>query len=91
LLRTLIAYVTLLDQDSDAVRIGVRWHTGAADEVTVEWRGPGRTPPEALSIVHQYGATHSNVQIARMLNDAGLRTGENLRFTPWHVAAVRGI
>jgi hypothetical protein len=26
-----------------------------------------------------------------MLNDAGLRTGKNLRFTPRHVAAVRGI
>jgi hypothetical protein len=73
------------------VRIGVRWHTGAADELTVERRGPGRTPPKALAIVRQYGATHSNVQIAKMLNDAGLRTGKNLRFTPKHVAAVRGI
>ncbi|WP_328414660.1 recombinase family protein [Micromonospora sp. NBC_00389] len=92
LLRTLIADVTLLlEQDSDAVRIGVRWHTGATDEVTVERRGPGRTPPEALDLVRQYGATHSNVQIAKMLNDAGLRTGKNLRFTPRHVAAVRGI
>jgi hypothetical protein len=26
-----------------------------------------------------------------MLNDAGLRTGKNLRFTPRHVAGVRGI
>jgi hypothetical protein len=44
-----------------------------------------------LAIVRQYGATHSNVQIARMLNDAGLRTGKNLRFTPRRVAGVRGI
>lgn len=92
LLRTLIADVTLLlEQESDAVRIGVRWHTGATDEVIVERRGPGRTQPEALAIVRQYGATHSNVQIAKMLNDAGLRTGKNLRFTPRHVAGVRGI
>jgi len=92
LLRTLIADVTLLlGQDSDAVRIGVRWHTGATDELVVERRGPGRTPPEALAIVRQYGATHSNVQIAKMLNDAGLRTGKDLRFTPRHVAGVRGI
>lgn len=68
-----------------------RWHTGAADELVVERRGPGRTPPEALAIVRQYGATHSNVQIATVLNDAGLRTGKSLRFTPRHVAAVRGI
>ncbi|MEU5943770.1 recombinase family protein [Micromonospora sp. NPDC047548] len=92
LLRTLIADVTLLlEQDSDAVRIGVRWHTGAADELVVERRGPGRTPLQALAIVREYGATHSNVQIAKMLNDAGLRTGKNLRFTPRHVAGVRGI
>jgi hypothetical protein len=92
LLRTLIADVTLLlEQDSDAVRIGVRWHTGASDELIVERRGPGRTPPQALAIVREYGATHSNVQISKMLNDAGLRTGKNLRFTPRHVAAVRGI
>jgi hypothetical protein len=57
----------------------------------VERRGPGRTPPQALAIVREHGATHSNVQIAKMLNDAGLRTGKNLRFTPRHVAGVRGI
>jgi hypothetical protein len=92
LLRTLIADVTLLlERDSDTVRIGVRWHTGASDELAVERRGPGRTPPEALAMVRQHGATHSNVQIAKMLNDVGLRTGKNLRFTPRHVAAVRGI
>jgi hypothetical protein len=45
----------------------------------------------AQAIVRQYGATHSNVQIAKMLNDVGLRTGKNLRFTPRHVAGVRGI
>jgi DNA invertase Pin-like site-specific DNA recombinase len=92
LLRTLIADVTLLlEQDSELVRVGVRWHTGAAEEIVVERRGPGRTPPEALAIVRQYGATHSNAQIAKMLNDAGLRTGKNLRFTTRHVAGVRGI
>lgn len=70
LLRTLVADVTLLlDQDFDVVPIGVRWHTGASDELIVERRGPGRTP-EALAIVRQYGATHGNVEIAKMLNDA---------------------
>jgi hypothetical protein len=92
LLRMLIADVTLLlEPDFDTVRIGVRWHTGAADELVVERRGPGRTPPEALEIIRKYGATHSNLDIAKILNDAGLRTGKNLRFTPRHVAGVRGI
>lgn len=57
----------------------------------MERRGPGRTPPQALAIVREFGATHSNMQIAKMLNDAGLRTGKNLRFTPRHVAGVRRI
>jgi hypothetical protein len=81
----------LLEADSETVRIGVRWHTGATDELVVERRGPGRTPPEALAIVQKFGATHSNVEIAKRLNGAGLRTGKNLRFTPQHVAGVRGI
>jgi hypothetical protein len=44
LLRTLIADITLLPEtDPQVVRIGVRWHTGAADELTVGRSGPGRT------------------------------------------------
>ena len=36
LLRTLIADVTLLPEpDRDKARIGIRWHTGATDEITV--------------------------------------------------------
>jgi hypothetical protein len=31
------------------MRIGVRWHTGATDELTVARPGPGRTPHAALS------------------------------------------
>jgi hypothetical protein len=39
----------LLDKDTELVRIGVRWHTGATDELVIERRGPGRTPPAALA------------------------------------------
>jgi hypothetical protein len=46
LLRSLIADITLLPAtDDDSVRIGVRWHTGATDELTALRQGPGRTPP----------------------------------------------
>src|SRR6266571_3389228 len=45
LLRTLIADVTLLpEQEPDQVRIGVRWHTGATEQLTAALavrRGPG--------------------------------------------------
>jgi hypothetical protein len=60
LLRSLIADVTLLPAtDRDAVRIGVRWHTGATDELTASRRGPGRTSAAALDLVRRYGATHT--------------------------------
>ena len=47
LLRTLIADVTLLPEpDQHKVRIGIRWHTGATDEITVA-RRPTPAPPNA--------------------------------------------
>jgi hypothetical protein len=90
LLRTLIADVTLLPEtDPGQVRIGVRWHTGATDELSVARPGPGRTPAAALDLVHRYGATHTSEQIAAMLNAAGLKTGKGKPFTAKHVAIVR--
>src|SRR5579859_6418870 len=41
LLRTLIADVTLLPEpDRAKARIGIRWHTGAADEIVIDRPGP---------------------------------------------------
>ncbi len=52
LLRILIADVTLLPQQhKDKVRIGVRWHSGATDEITAGRIGPGRTPAAALDLI----------------------------------------
>ena len=56
LLRTLIADVTLLPEPDQAkVRIGIRWHTGATDELTVARAAhPGtakRSPPPAVEMV----------------------------------------
>jgi hypothetical protein len=49
LLRSLIAGVPLLPEPaSHTMRIGVRRHTGATDELAVDRRGPGR----ALSDAH---------------------------------------
>jgi hypothetical protein len=61
LLGSLIADITLLPAtDDDNVRIGVRWHTGATDELTALRHGPGRTPAGALELVRRYGATHTS-------------------------------
>src|SRR6266545_5288562 len=90
LLRTLIADVTLLPEpDSDTMRIGVRWQTGASDELSVARPGPGRTPAAALELVRRHGATHTSAKLADMLNAAGLTTGKGKPFTAHHVAIVR--
>ncbi|MEC3979900.1 recombinase family protein [Amycolatopsis sp. H20-H5] len=86
LLRTLVADVTLLPTaDPREARIGVRWHTGATDEVTVSRKGPGRTPATALEIIRRHGATRTSEQLATELNAAGLTTGKG---RPWDTAAV---
>ena len=45
LLRTLIADIALLPQpDPDTIRVGVRWHTGATDDLTIARPGPAVPP-----------------------------------------------
>lgn len=86
LLRTLIADVTLLStEDPRQVRIGVRWHTGATNEITINRKGPGRTPATALEIIRRYGATRTSEQLAEQLNVAGLTTGKG---RPWNTEAI---
>jgi DNA invertase Pin-like site-specific DNA recombinase len=90
LLRSLISDVTLMPEiDKSTVRIGVRWHTGAGDELIVARHGPGRTSAEVLDVMRRYGATHSSSQIADILNDAGLKTGKGKVFTVGGVARIR--
>ncbi|MFC4855994.1 helix-turn-helix domain-containing protein [Actinophytocola glycyrrhizae] len=86
LLRTLIADVTLLPIDHRGqVRIGVRWHTGATDEITANRKGTGRTPTTAVEIISRYGAVKTSARLAEQLNAAGLTTGKG---RPWDTAAV---
>jgi hypothetical protein len=90
LLRTLIADVTLLPADgAGQVRIGVRWHTGATDEITVNRKGPGRTPTTALEIIRRHGAVRTSQQLAEQLNAAGLTTGKGRPFDTAAVARIR--
>ncbi len=91
LLRTLISDVTLIPTPDDlsVARIGVRWHTGATDEITVARPGHGKTPEEALAIIRELGATTANEIIAEKLNAEGLLTGKGKPFTAAGVARVR--
>jgi hypothetical protein len=93
LLRTLIADITLLPEpDRDKVRIGIRWHPGASDEIAVaRTTHPGtakRSPSPAVVMVTRLGPTTPTTEVAALLNAAGLTTGTG---APFDVKAVQWI
>jgi hypothetical protein len=93
LLRTLIADVTVLPEpDPDKVRIAVRWHTGATDEIlTTRPLPPGpasRTPAAAVELIRGLGPTTSNDDLVAELNTAGLHTGHG---RPFDIDAVQWV
>ncbi len=93
LLRTLIADITLLPQTRpDQVRIGIRWHTGATDELSADRVvHPGtakRTVPEAARVIEELGPRMTNRELVEHLNTAGLRTGYGRAFD---IAAVQWV
>lgn len=85
LLRTLVADVTLISEPGPRVRIGIRWRTGASDELTA-WRSVSRsTTPAAVELARRL-CEQSDEQLAAQLTAAGFTTGAGRPFTP---AAVR--
>jgi DNA invertase Pin-like site-specific DNA recombinase len=93
LLRTLIADVTLLPEPDQAkVRIGIRWHTGATDELRMARAiHPGtarRSPSPAVEMVRRLGPATPTAELAEQLNAAGLVTGNG---RPFDVKAVQWI
>jgi DNA invertase Pin-like site-specific DNA recombinase len=93
LLRTLISDVTLLPETRhDQIRIGIRWHTGATDELhAARVVHPGtakRTVPQAVEVIKRLGPTMSNHNLVAHLNTAGLRTGHGRLFD---IAAVQWV
>ena len=93
LLRTLIADVTVLPEpDPGKVRIGIRWHTGATDELRVTRAiHPGtarRSPSPAVEMVRRLGPVTPAAELAAQLNAAGLTTGNG---RPFDVKAVQWI
>jgi DNA invertase Pin-like site-specific DNA recombinase len=93
LLRTLVADITMLaEPDMGKARIGVRWHTGATDELVVgryqkvkQW---GHTGPGAVEMVRSL-AHLSNREIADRLDEAGYKTGAGRHFHCREVANLR--
>jgi DNA invertase Pin-like site-specific DNA recombinase len=94
LLRTLIADVTLLPEpDCGKARIGIRWHTGATDELTVARAvHPGtakRSPSPAIEMVRDLGPVTPADELAGQLNAAGLTTGHGRPFDAKAVQWIR--
>ena len=92
LLRTLIA--TLLPEpDRSKVRIGIRWHTGATDELAVVRAiHPGtakRSPSPAIEMIRHLGPVTPTAELARQLNAAGLTTGHGRPFDTKAVQWIR--
>ncbi len=88
--RALIADVTLRSApESKVVRIGIRWHSGASEELVVHRPAPTpvirRTSNAAVEFVRTLAA-HTNEEIVAALHAAGFsRTGGR----PFDVAAIR--
>ena len=94
LLRTLIADVTLLPEpDHGKVRIGIRWHTGATDELrvarAVHTGTARRSPSPAVEMVRQLGPVMPAAELAGQLNAAGMVTGNGRPFDAKAVAWIR--
>lgn len=93
LLRTVIADVTLLPvAERSRARIGVRWHTGATEEIDLarpklssEVR---RTPPAACDLIARLGPHTPDPQIVAALAEAGITTGTGRAYD---VAAVQWV
>jgi DNA invertase Pin-like site-specific DNA recombinase len=87
LLRTVVADVTLTSERRPGphVRVGIRWRTGATEELFVLRSRLRKTPAAAIELAQRF-SEHSNEELASILAAAGLSTGTGL---PFSVAAVR--
>ena len=85
LLRTLLGDVTLRPGPSPRqLRVGLRWKSGASQELTVhrmspvtQWR---RATPETVARARELGPRMSNPELAEALNTAGHATGTGRPF-----------
>ena len=87
LLRLLIKDVTLTRRET-TIQLGIRWQTEALTELVIP-RHTRRTSPAVLERIRQLAPTHTDQQIAEILNQEGFTTGKKLPFIPNRVQWVR--
>ena len=92
LLRFLIKDVTLSRQET-TIQIGIRWQTEALTELDIPRPKHGgeehRTNPTVVAHVRELAPSHTDRQIATLLNQDELTTGVGERFTGRSVRWVR--
>jgi DNA invertase Pin-like site-specific DNA recombinase len=94
LLRAMITDVTLASKPTGReLQVGIRWRSGAAEQHTVQRprlrQEVIRTPAEAIELTRRLAADHTNAQIAKRLNAAGLRAGTGGPFKADNVQWIR--
>jgi excisionase family DNA binding protein len=74
-------------------RIGIRWHTGAADQIIIDRPRPSRipapTPAPATQLIRQLGPVTTSEDLAVILNQHGYRTGAGRPFDTKAVQWIR--
>jgi hypothetical protein len=85
LLRTLVADVSLISEPGPQVRVGIRWRTGATEELVVFRTNSRQTPAAAIELVKRLSES-SDEELVTALTTAGFATGSG---RPFNVAAVR--
>lgn len=90
LLRLLVADVTLTRQDS-SVQVQIRWHTNQLDTfpVALPLRGAAPIPEPVIERVRALSPTHSDREVAEILNQESLTTAQGKPFTAARVLGVR--
>lgn len=88
-LRLLVADVTLTRRDTD-ILVQLRWFTNEVEERTVSLPQRGaRTDPAVLERIRELTPTHTDAEIAALLNEAGLCTARGKSFIASRVRDLR--
>lgn len=90
LLRLLVADVTLTRQES-LIQVQIRWHTNQLDTfpVALPIRGAAPDPTPVIERIRALSPTHTDRNVADILNQEGMTTAQGKPFTIARVLGVR--
>lgn len=90
LLQLLIADVTLV-RNAQEIQVQIRWHTNLVETFIITMPLPGgpKTPAAILERIRILSQSHSDRQVAAILNQEGLHSSKGVAFTKHTVAGIR--